>query len=419
MNISLGEIFHYHPHRLFVRPPIAERVAEAKDENLTVETIADEDSFLALGSVWNRLVEEARIDHPFLSHEWVRTWWSCFGAGNRLHVLVVRAGDRVIAIAPLMLTSARMYGLKVRKIGFIANIHTPRFDLIIGEQGSEAYRAIWDYLSNDDRLWDVLELIQVPFDSATLKELPLLASQNGDLSGIWHAEDCPCVDLAQGWSKLLKSLSHNHRSQMGKRLRRLQKIGEVRLEIISGGDNVQRLLEEGLAIEAAAWKAKSGTAILCRPELVRFYRQFADAAARLDILRLVFLTVGCKRIAFAYALFHKNKIYVLKSGYDPEYAPYSPYLLLCHLLFEEACKRGIAEYEFLGMGDAWKLRWAEKTKPQFWLYIMRRKFRTLLIHGVKFEVLPTLRRSRIYSLIRRRKLDISLGFFSLLQVSVV
>jgi CelD/BcsL family acetyltransferase involved in cellulose biosynthesis len=415
MTEPLSEIFREHEKRP-PKEPDGNSSFVSKDARVRVDTVADERSFLALRPMWDQLVQEAKIDHPFLSHDWVRVWWRCFGAGNKLHILVVKAGDRPIAIAPLMGSVGRMYGFRVRKIGFIANVHTPRFDIIVADRPKEAYRAIWERLQ-EANAWDTVELTQVLSDSQTLKELPILASKDNYLTGIWHSEDCPYVEFDQGWNALLHRLSHNHRAQMGKRLRRLGRLGQVRLEVLSNHEDLQQQLTEGFQIEAAAWKAKNGTAILCRPELVCFYRDTAEEAARSDLLRLIFLSVGGKRIAFAYAFFYRNKIFVLKSGYDPDYSAYSPYLLLCHLLFQECCERGMAEYEFLGGSDPWKLRWADKTRSHYWLYIMPRQLRTSLIHAVKFGALPTLRRRRLYSLLRYGRLNVGLIFLSLLPIA--
>jgi len=52
-----------------------------------VETISDIESLQRFEVAWDRAVEEAGIDHPFLSHAWIRTWWECFGSGKTLHVL--------------------------------------------------------------------------------------------------------------------------------------------------------------------------------------------------------------------------------------------------------------------------------------------------------------------------------------------
>ena len=47
-------------------------------------------------------------------HEWVRTWWECFGAGCQLHIVIVRAEGRIVAIAPLLSDTTRMCGISIR-----------------------------------------------------------------------------------------------------------------------------------------------------------------------------------------------------------------------------------------------------------------------------------------------------------------
>ena len=98
---------------------------------LRVELVEDDDTFLRMGPVWNRLVDEARVDHPFLRYEWVSTWWECFKPAGKLHILVVMEGAEPIAIAPLMFDQGRVYGCAVRRLRGIANVYTERFDLIL------------------------------------------------------------------------------------------------------------------------------------------------------------------------------------------------------------------------------------------------------------------------------------------------
>ena len=59
-----------------------------------VEIVTDHTEFLALEQAWNDTVDRAGVMHPFLRHEWVRTWWDAFGAGRQLHILIVRIDDR-------------------------------------------------------------------------------------------------------------------------------------------------------------------------------------------------------------------------------------------------------------------------------------------------------------------------------------
>src|SRR5512140_2512724 len=102
--------------------------------SLRVAVIADYDSLVSLGTAWNRLVDLADIDHPFLGHDWIVSWWEAFGAGRKLNVLLVKDGDELLGIAPLMISNETMYGVPIRELGFIYNDHTPRFDFIVARK---------------------------------------------------------------------------------------------------------------------------------------------------------------------------------------------------------------------------------------------------------------------------------------------
>src|SRR5436853_954033 len=370
------------------------------DRGLTVETIADFGSFLSLAPVWDHLVERAGIDHPFLSHDWVHTWWDCFGAGKELRIFIVKAGEEVIAIAPFMLSRGRMYGCPVRLMEFISNVYTERFDLILTQRPQEACTAIWKHLLTQEGLWDVVQLCQLPAGSRTLEELPKLAIADGFPTGTWRSLDSPFIDLTGGWEAYLKRLSSNQRHNVRRWQNRLSQLGEVKLEVITSGEQLDGALNDGFRIEAADWKSQSGTAILCQAELKRFFTQLAEATSRNGVLRLIFLTVGQSRIAFAYALCYRNKLFVLKAGYDPKYASYSPYNLLCYLVFRDACERGLAEYEFLGASESWKLHWTKQTRSHYWLYVFSTSLRIRLLHYAKFRVVPSLEGLRCYRFLR-------------------
>jgi CelD/BcsL family acetyltransferase involved in cellulose biosynthesis len=365
----------------------------SSDFAISVEAVTDYDSFLRLAPEWNRLIGEAGIDHPFLSHDWFRSWWDSFGAGKKLHVLVVRRGAQAIGIAPLMLVSARLYGMKMRRLQSIHNDHSPRFDFVVGNSAEDVYNAVWNYLRSHRKLWDVLQLSQLQTVSPTFDYFRRTALDEGLPLGTWPSDRSPYVDLSQGWDAYLASLSTQHKKKIRQHIRQLEHLGRVELEIVSTTEHIDAALEDGFRLEAAGWKSDTGTAIRCRPELVQFYSQLARAAAGSGALRLIFLAVGGSRVAFAYGLGYKNKLFVLKAGYHPEYAAYSPYNVLCYLVFHNACESGLAEYEFLGVDDSWKLRWTKATRPHCWLYIFRNGLRPRLLHWLKFHLAPKIKHS--------------------------
>jgi CelD/BcsL family acetyltransferase involved in cellulose biosynthesis len=363
----------------------------ASGGEIHIETITDPEAFRDLEPVWDEVAEVAGLDHPFLEYAWLRTWWECFGAASTLHVLVIRAGDRPIAIAPLILTPTRMWGIKVRRLGFFYNAHVPCADFLIAERPDEVYQAIWVHLSRN-RFWDVLQLSQLLEGCATLKEMPKLAAPAGCRIGVWASDASPYLPLGPSWGEYFGGLAAKHRSNLRNRFKRLNATGPVEIEGIHSAEGLAEGLEAGLRLEAAAWKGEAQTAISSDPAVSRFYSTLATRAAERGWIRLHFLKAGPTRVAFDYSLSYKNKIHLLKVGYDPAYAPFSPSNLLLCLVLESAFEQGLTGYEFLGAAADWKLNWAKEVKRYCWLFVFPGTFKGRLLHLIKFQLIPLLKR---------------------------
>lgn len=371
---------------------------------LVVDTISDYQSLVELKPAWDRLLAEAGVEHPFLSHEWVRTWWECFGMGKRLHVLVVKDAGEPVAIAPLMVAEGRMYGIRVRWLEFIYNDHTPRFDFIVKAGRTDAYQAIWDCLLEQRELWDALRFCQLTTDSPTLQEITRLARGSNFRLGMWPSTTSPYLPINTPWETYVGSLKSKHRSNLRNRQKRLAQLGPVQIEEMEALDPASLALEDGFRIEAMAWKGQGGTAICCQPDVHLFYTRFARRAAQQGWLRLHFLKAEDKRIAFDYSLAYNNRLYLLKPGYDPQYSQYSPYNLLLYEVLQDAFRRGMSEFDFLGNDDEWKHQWAPARRQHVWLYAFSDQLRGRVLHSTKFDLIPRLQKQRFYTNVRDKVL---------------
>ena len=365
----------------------------AAAQHATVDIVTEPSAFLDLEAAWNDAVERAGVPHPFLRHEWIRTWWDNFGGAGRLHIIVVRHGETVTAIAPLMTETVRMYGLSVRRMRLLHNEHTPRIDFIVAGRHRESYRRIWDAIASTAHDWDVLQLGQVPRDSETLSIIQDFAEADGCPAGIWPSGDAPFLRVHGRWDDYYNGLSAKFRQNLRNRLSRLTRIGTPALETLDDHLAVAER-DEAFRLEASGWKDRDGTAINADPAVHNFYSQLAERAADNSWLRLLFLTVEGRRIAVSYGARYANRLFLLKTGYDPEFEKCSPFKLLTYFASRDAFTAGFDEVDFLGDSEPWKLEWTSTTRPHEWLFVFGRSPRARLLHSAKFQIAPALKKWR-------------------------
>jgi CelD/BcsL family acetyltransferase involved in cellulose biosynthesis len=217
---------------------------------------------------------------------------------------------------------------------------------------------------------------------------------------MWRSCEAPYVKLTGSFDSYFQSLRSKLRANLRRRLKGLSQVGRVGHEVVRSGDQLQTALEEGLRIEAASWKGNEGTAIRCSPEVHRFYSKIAEISAQRGWLWLDFLTVNNRRVAFDYCLRYHNKHYLLKTGYDPKFAQYSPSHLLLWRVLQTMFENRVEEFDFVGINDSWKQDWSGDTRPHYWLYLFPNQIRMRLIHGLKFHLIPRLRQHRFIAALR-------------------
>jgi CelD/BcsL family acetyltransferase involved in cellulose biosynthesis len=287
-----------------------------------------------------------------------------------------------------------MYGVRVRRLRLLQNDHTPDADVIVAEQADTVYRALWRSLVTSPTPWDVLLLSELPTASPTMSAMTALAAADGMPTGIWHSDNSPFISIRGSWNSYAETLSPAFRQNLRNRWTRLTKLGQPALEVVHEPGEVRRACQEALHLEASGWKQQARTSIESEPDTRRFYHELAGRAADAGWLRLLFLTLNGRRIATAYSACYRDRLLFIKTGYNPEFAKCSPAKVLTHLALQRAFATGLAEVDFLGTAEAWKLDWTSTTRPHDWLFIFGNTFRGRLAHQLKFRIRPALQRIR-------------------------
>lgn len=350
------------------------------------------EDFRALEDEWNALLAESACSVPFLRHEWLLNWWTHFGGGHRLVVILVRSSGRLVLAAPLMEVDGRFLGRPFRVLQSMTNPHSFRYHLVFREPDPAALDAFWSYLRDRPRPWDMLQLGRVPRGDA-VHALAGSASRHGVATEVVPSLASPVVHVRGDWEAYLSTLTTRFRQNLRNRAKRLRTLGAVAFELLTEPAAAQAALDRGLALEASGWKRDSGSAILQDPKLESFYRKTAEIAAARGWLRLFFLTVNDRPAAFAMRLLYENRVYGIKIGYDPEFSPYSVGQLLSQEMLRWAHEQAVTSYEFMGERNRQKLDWARDVREHVALYAHNTRLRSRLHRFQRFTARRLLQRA--------------------------
>lgn len=303
-----------------------------------------------LAREWEQLADRVGAP-PFLRPYWTLPWWQAFGRGQ-LAVFALRRDARLAAVVPVCLENDGMRST--------TNEHTPQFG-VVAEDHDAAGALVEALFATSPRK------VTVAFIDGQ-SELPHWRKAAEAARYRWAVRTLlrsPYLDLATfSWGEYESTLPSDLRSEVRRRQRRLGERGEVTFEVTSGDEDLDRLLNEGFAVEGSGWKSEQRTAIESSPRTAGFYRTLAHSAAERGSLRLAFLRVDGRSAAFALGLEESGVYYMLKSGYDPALRDVAPGIVLRYELVSRAFAVRLTRYEFLGADEPWKLVFASTTRER-------------------------------------------------------
>jgi CelD/BcsL family acetyltransferase involved in cellulose biosynthesis len=313
------------------------------------------DSIEPIAPEWDELAAQAGSS-PMLLPGWFQAWWNAFGRG-RLEIVTLRRDGRLAAVAPLHRHRGTLRAM--------ANVHSPHFAFPAADAVAE--RALVERVFAANPLHT--SLCSLDAGTSAAAELERAAEKSGRRLFTVPMQRSPYIELEGTWQAFEDGLSTKFVRDLRRRRRSLESEGRVSIEVADGSERLEELLDEAFHIEPSGWKEERGTAILSSPKTERFYREIAGWAAARGTLRLAFLRLDGRALAFQYAL-EGGAWYFLKGGIDPEAKRFAPGKLLAHEMIERAFASDLGSFEFLGAAEAWKSDW----RPEYRELLIQHSF---------------------------------------------
>jgi CelD/BcsL family acetyltransferase involved in cellulose biosynthesis len=344
--------------------------ASTRASSLTEIICGSVDVIDRIAPEWRALCVDGTHNEPFYRPEWIAAYLRAFEPQAKVVLVTVRRGGQLRAVLPLVEDKVGLFGVGATRLRGPVNEHSNRLDLIHGDGDSEwAIATAWHALANLSG-WDVIDVRHVP-DGGALHQVLDCATDAGYATSKRETLRSPYIPLAdsapaKGYSPPDASFRRNLRRGM----RKLEAFGPV--QVVRRDTVDAHTLERFFSTELAGWKGRSGTAIACRPETLRFYTDVANAASRLGYFALYELWCGDSPVAFDLGFTLQGRYFVPKVAYNEAFKSVGPGHLIVGEILRDLQGRQMTELDMLGHTDPYKARWTNVYRQHYHCHIFGR-----------------------------------------------
>lgn len=238
---------------------------------------------------------------------------------NRLRLLVPFSVER--PSVPLGVSIMRTWASPFGPLG------TPLLDR---DDPAGVIQDFFDMLSRSHlKLPKVLVLPDMRLDGAVASMLGSVAEARGlPLVVTGRVERAFLESRLDGEAYLKASLNSNRYREFRRLKRKLAEQGELVHSVARGPDDIRLAIEGFLALEAAGWKGRKGTAMAIDRYRAAFAREAVHGLAEQDLCRIHSLTLDGKLIASLIVFVEAGVAYTWKTAYDENFSAFSPGVLL-------------------------------------------------------------------------------------------
>lgn len=331
----------------------------------------------ALAPAWNEVLALSETATPFLTHEWILSWWEAFGGHQDLFVLVLEDALGPAAIAPFAVARRRAGPLSYRAIEmigtgalrFLGMGLSDRSDLLLARRAEECAGMVLQHLAAERKRWDVVDLRFLPEGSTTARVFAARAQEAGIGLARAPLADSPFLRLTGTYEDYLARRGRNFRSGLERRLRKLEHMGTVRFELAAADEGALAAFRSAVGVSLESWKERSGSALFLHSSVRSFFEALIPRLEARRGIYISLLEVGGRIAAHELGFRTGSKLWSYDSAFKREFASGSPGTLLTAKVLEAAWREGLEEYDFLRGGEGYKVAWTAESRREVQLVL--------------------------------------------------
>ena len=320
--------------------------------------------FDSLPSAYADVFRDAAPTSFFLTLDWFENYAATVvdDRHDQIRLYGVEDGEgRPVAVLPTLWSPRPDRTLSPARIDGLSNYYSCYFGPILssGRDSSAIARVLAAGFWRDRRQWDIVSLQPLERDAPiflsladSLREIGLTV-QTHFCFGNWYLQVA-----GRSYSDYLKSLSSVLRKNIPYNIRRLEKSGRARIEMIVGQPGLETALDDYESVYNSSWKVPEAFPL--------FIRGLARMAARRGWLRLGLIYVDGEPAAAQIWIVHQDVASIYKIAYDERYAKFSIGTVLTAKLMEHVIDVDrVKIVDYLSGDDDYKTAWMSHRR-EFW-----------------------------------------------------
>jgi hypothetical protein len=282
--------------------------------------ITDVQAVERLKTEWDRLAAVQISYRPFLCFDWFKIWFEHFLRSDNLLILLLYKNEQLVTIAPFIIREEKSKGVKTKRIELAGNVYSPiRYFILSPYNDAPAcISTILEFFKVKYNEWDIIDFSSIPEEHAAFDMLLHEIAKTG-----LHYSDYFCFwnmyldEIDYSGEEYLRRRPGNISKNVPYRMRRLQRLGELEIKLITDSDDIDHYMDIYYELYSRSWQKEEHVG-------PTFHRSFVKMAAENCWLRLGYLFFKEVPIASQLWISADRYAYIVKLFYDEQYQQYAP-----------------------------------------------------------------------------------------------
>ena len=326
-----------------------------------IKEISTREEFEGLQKSWQHLFETAGITSPFLSWEWMFTWWQNYRpklTKASLSVFCAFEEDKLIAVLPLFHHQKK----NLKYIQFLGTEFesSDYLDLICAEENKT---DLLEQFFNSSlvakilKFADILIFNNIKEDSAFYKARNGLSKNSGNRVYERISSVCPYLPLPQSLDEVFKSLSRNMRSSLKRQRNKLAKSETIQIQLLQNKAEVEAGIGHLFRLHSLRFKQKNMATKFNYEIRGAFHETMANVFLKKGWLRFYLIKDNENPIGALYCYRFAGIMMYMQGGFDPAYAKLALGNQIILRAVSDAIDSNMQTFDFMRGNEAYKKKW--------------------------------------------------------------